>query len=83
MQVPIAASVTATGRKMIEHTAKRVEELLPGSEVVYGDTDSVMVKMKLPDEDVLNMDAQFKMATWLAEEITKDFRAPNGEFYNV
>jgi DNA polymerase delta subunit 1 len=36
-----------------------------------------MVKMKLPDEDVLNMDAQFKMATWLAGEITKDFKAPN------
>jgi DNA polymerase delta subunit 1 len=36
-----------------------------------------MVKLKLPDEDVLNMDAQFKMATWLAGEITKDFKAPN------
>lgn len=81
--VPIAASVTATGRKMIEHTAKRVEELLPGSEVVYGDTDSVMVKMKLPDEDVLNMKAQFKMATWLAGEITKDFRAPNDLEFEV
>jgi len=41
--VPIAASVTATGRKMIEHTAKRVEELLPGSEVVYGDTGEISV----------------------------------------
>ena len=36
--VPIAASVTATGRNMIELTAKKVVELLPGSEVVYGDT---------------------------------------------
>jgi DNA polymerase delta subunit 1 len=41
--VPIAASVTATGRKMIEHTAKRVVELLPGSEVVYGDTGEIGV----------------------------------------
>nr|BAA35142.1 DNA polymerase [Paramecium bursaria Chlorella virus CVK2] len=75
--VPIAASVTATGRKMIEHTAKRAVELLPGSEVIYGDTDSVMVKMKLPDDKVHDMDEQFKMAKWLAGEITKDFRAPN------
>ena len=75
--VPIAASVTATGRKMIEHTAQRTVELLPGSEVVYGDTDSVMVKMKLPDDKVHDMDEQFKMAKWLAGEITKDFRAPN------
>jgi DNA polymerase delta subunit 1 len=36
--VPIAASVTATGRKMIEATAKKVVELVPGSEVIYGDT---------------------------------------------
>ena len=39
--VPIAASVTATGRNMIEHTAKRAAELLPGSEVVYGDTGEI------------------------------------------
>nr|P30320.1 RecName: Full=DNA polymerase [Paramecium bursaria Chlorella virus NY2A]pir/B42543/ DNA-directed DNA polymerase (EC 2.7.7.7) - Chlorella virus CV-NY-2A [Paramecium bursaria Chlorella virus NY2A]AAA88827.1 DNA polymerase [Paramecium bursaria Chlorella virus NY2A] len=75
--VPIAASVTATGRKMIEHTAKRVTELLPGSEVIYGDTDSVMIRMKLPDDKIHDMDEQFKMAKWLAGEITKDFKAPN------
>lgn len=36
--VPIAASVTATGRNMIAKTAKMAEEMLPGSEVVYGDS---------------------------------------------
>jgi DNA polymerase delta subunit 1 len=81
--VPIAASVTATGRNMIDHTAKRAVELIPGSEVVYGDTDSVMVKMNIPekkDEDgnvIVDMEAHFKMAKWLAGEITKDFKAPN------
>ena len=77
--VPIAASVTATGRNMIEHTAKRAVELLPGSVVVYGDTDSVMVKMNVPDKEdgTVDMEAHFKMAKWMAGEITKDFRAPN------
>ena len=77
--VPIAASVTATGRKMIEHTAKRAVELIPGSVVVYGDTDSVMVKMNVPDKEdgTIDMEAHFKMAQWLADEITGDFRAPN------
>jgi DNA polymerase delta subunit 1 len=40
----ISASVTAYGRDMIEMTRKSVERLYPGSEVIYGDTDSVMVK---------------------------------------
>ena len=34
--VPIAASVTATGRLMIAKTKALVEELMPGSRVVYG-----------------------------------------------
>jgi len=81
--VPIAASVTATGRNMIDHTAKRAVELIPGSEVVYGDTDSVMVKMNVPEKKdadgnvIVDMEAHFKMAKWLAGEITKDFKAPN------
>lgn len=40
----ISASVTAYGRDMIELTRKSIEQLYPGSEVIYGDTDSVMVK---------------------------------------
>ena len=36
--VPIAASVTATGRNMIAKTQGLVETLVPGSRVVYGDS---------------------------------------------
>jgi DNA polymerase delta subunit 1 len=36
--VPIAASVTATGREMIKQTAAKVQDIAPGSTVVYGDT---------------------------------------------
>jgi len=36
--VPIAASVTATGRLMIEHSKKLAEALVPGTEVIYGDS---------------------------------------------
>lgn len=38
--VPIAASVTATGRAMIQKTKALAEALVPGSRVVYGDTVS-------------------------------------------
>jgi len=42
--VPIAASVTFQGRRMIEMTKKHVEDNFPGAKVRYGDTDSVMVE---------------------------------------
>lgn len=36
--VPIAASTTATGRRMIEHSKQLAEELVPGTRVIYGDS---------------------------------------------
>ena len=76
--VPIAASVTATGRNMIDVAARRAVELLPGSEVIYGDTDSIMVKMKLPEgKNQEDINDHFEVAKWLAGEITKEYRAPN------
>jgi DNA polymerase delta subunit 1 len=47
----ISASVTSFGRQMIERTKNCVEKLYPGSQVIYGDTDSVMVKFKLETND--------------------------------
>jgi DNA polymerase delta subunit 1 len=42
----IAASVTAFGRQMIDATKTYVENNYPGAYVVYGDTDSVMVRFR-------------------------------------
>lgn len=36
--VDMAAAVTSTGRSMIEHSKKMAEDLVPGTEVVYGDS---------------------------------------------
>jgi DNA polymerase delta subunit 1 len=75
--VNIAASVTATGRAMIQETVRRVEELVPGSRVVYGDTDSVMVIFNLGEARRHDMKAHFETAERVAREITAGFLAPN------
>lgn len=78
--VAIAAAVTCTGRKMIEATSSYATEKL-GCDVVYGDTDSVFVKFKVPDEireqgeDVM-MRYLFQKGIDGANEITKIFKQP-------
>ena len=71
--VPIAASVTATGRNMIAKTAQLAVELVPGSEVVYGDTDSVMVKFNVAPD----LGTQFEIASDVAKRISETFKPPH------
>lgn len=47
----IAASTTATGRKLINLAKDYIEENYEGSETVYGDTDSVFINFKPKDKD--------------------------------
>ena len=62
---------------MIDKTRSRVKELYPGSEVIYGDTDSVMVKFKL--ERSVNLEKSDKILESMdfgkeaAAKITEDF----------
>lgn len=73
-QVPckiVAACTTSKGREMIEQTKNMVEKNYPGSEVVYGDTDSVMVKF--PTKSI---EESFKLGEEAADMITKTFKHP-------
>jgi DNA polymerase delta subunit 1 len=74
--VIMAAAVTATGRRMIEHSKRMAEDLVPGSRVIYGDTDSILCKFKVPDEKRYDMHEHFRVAQWVAGEITKTFKHP-------
>lgn len=77
---PISACVTTIGRNMIEHTKNLVEEWYPGSEVVYGDTDSVMVHFNTKEmERKLGKSAleiSFMFGHEAADRITKTFKQP-------
>ncbi|UCD02879.1 MAG: hypothetical protein JSV63_03810 [Candidatus Aenigmatarchaeota archaeon] len=63
--VAIASSVTALGRDTIHKTVKIMEDEF-GYEVVYGDTDSVMIKV--PTDD---MDEATKIGKDVAEKMTE------------
>lgn len=75
--VPLAVSVTSTGRQMIATTKAMVETLVPGSRVVYGDTDSVMCIFNCGPDNRTNLRAHFAMAQRVAAQITDSFKKPN------
>jgi DNA polymerase delta subunit 1 len=71
---PISASVTTIGRQMIDKTKACVEAWYPGSRVIYGDTDSVMVIFKTTETDILR--ESFRLGMEAADRISKTFKYP-------
>ncbi|XP_024367195.1 DNA polymerase delta catalytic subunit isoform X2 [Physcomitrium patens] len=74
----ISSSVTSFGRQMIDHTKKLVQERFNTSnsysydaEVIYGDTDSVMVQFGTPD-----VDEAMKLGREAAQQISATFTKP-------
>lgn len=74
----ISSSVTSYGRQMIEHTKKLVEDKFTtlggyeqNAEVVYGDTDSVMVQFGVSD-----VEAAMNLGREAAEHISGTFTRP-------
>ena len=74
----ISSSVTAFGRSMIERTKQLVEEKYPGSVVVYGDTDSVMVQCVVPEavDDRAKLVAAMAFGEDAAAVVTQAFERP-------
>lgn len=72
----IASSVTTLGRGMIEKTKNLVEGRYKNADVVYGDTDSVMVKFDtgLEGKDAIlkSFDIGEEAGEWVTVELNKD-----------
>jgi DNA polymerase delta subunit 1 len=73
--IPIAVSVTSTGRNMISQTRDLVHTLNPGSRVIYGDTDSVLAILNPPH--IESMESHFEVAEKLADQISQTFKKPH------
>lgn len=70
----ISSTTTFIGRNMIDETKKYVELGYEGTEVIYGDTDSVMVKMPRGKTD----EELFALGEKIGKELTQTiYRSPN------
>jgi DNA polymerase elongation subunit (family B) len=76
----IAESVTAIGRIDILMVKRMAEEMFPDGQVVYGDTDSVFVRMPLEEEvaaiTMLGVQSASAMAVALADRVNARLKAP-------
>jgi DNA polymerase delta subunit 1 len=66
----IADSVTCRGRQMIQDTVQIVERFMPCS-VIYGDTDSVMIRFH---DTTVTKEAAFAMGERAAAHVSEQFR---------
>lgn len=73
--VEISASVTEIGKGMIIQVGDYVRKTYPGSTIIYGDTDSVMVNFNLKGEDSFRR--TFEVAEEAAAGATKLFDPPH------
>lgn len=74
---PVAQTTTGVGRGMIEKTKTKVEEWYPGSDVVYGDTDSVMVKFNVSGKTgQAAIEESFRLGEEAAGRISATFKKP-------
>lgn len=75
--VPIAESVTRTGRDMILTTRDIIEKEYAqyGAKVIYGDTDSVMILMRNIEPEDKNIDMVLDLGTTMAARVTEYFRS--------
>ena len=71
--VQISQSVTSFGRSMIALTKQKIEELYPGSRVIYGDTDSVMIVFDKKKEKVVTLTEAFELGKEMARYVTETF----------
>ncbi|KAH9578368.1 C4-type zinc-finger of DNA polymerase delta [Trypanosoma melophagium] len=74
----VSSSVTAYGREMIDKTKSLVESLYEGVKVVYGDTDSVMIKCVTDESssDKERLKVAMDFGKEAAEKVSNHFLKP-------
>jgi DNA polymerase elongation subunit (family B) len=74
---PIAECTTAVGRQMLQYAGRRVRELYPDAHIVYGDTDSIMVRYSIGQEPQAALDHAIECATKVEEVVSGELPYPH------
>ncbi|SCU71415.1 DNA polymerase delta catalytic subunit, putative [Trypanosoma equiperdum] len=74
----LSATVTSYGRRMIEETKQFVEKKYVGAEVIYGDTDSVMIRcvINADESDTNKLQQAMDFGKEAAEAVSSTFPDP-------
>jgi DNA polymerase elongation subunit (family B) len=72
----IGNTVTGRGRHLIQLSAEWVCKNMPGSIILYGDTDSIMVRFAEDNTLVVTIEDAMRLGTYAAKEITKFINLP-------
>ena len=70
---PIAALVTAMGRETLQRTVTIAEETV-GLDVIYGDTDSIMINTRISGKDLEQLSVVNKLGNQVKSEVNKLYR---------
>ena len=73
----IAASTTATGRMLLYLAKDKVLEKFEGSEIVYGDTDSIFIKFKTKKKGREGLKESIALGIQAEEYIQQFLKAPH------
>ena len=73
----IAASTTATGRELLYLAKEKVEEKFKGSEVVYGDTDSIFINFNPENDGREGLKESINMGVAAEKYIQQFLKAPH------
>eukprot|EP00554_Chaetoceros_debilis_P005310 CAMPEP_0194075076 /NCGR_PEP_ID=MMETSP0149-20130528/2112_1 /TAXON_ID=122233 /ORGANISM="Chaetoceros debilis, Strain MM31A-1" /LENGTH=1588 /DNA_ID=CAMNT_0038755433 /DNA_START=89 /DNA_END=4855 /DNA_ORIENTATION=- len=70
---PIAALITAMGRETLQRTVSIAEDTV-GLDVIYGDTDSVMINTRISGKDISKLKDVYQLGNTVKKEVNKLYR---------
>ena len=80
--MPLAKFITQTGRSILDRTRNQVEKQF-NVDVVYGDTDSIMVDTKIPNQSLAHYERALKMGQEISQAVNKNYRVLQLELEDV
>jgi DNA polymerase alpha subunit A len=70
---PIAALITAMGRETLQRTVTIAQETI-GLDVIYGDTDSIMINTRIPGKDLERLSEVHELGTKVKREVNRLYK---------